>query len=505
MELNKRFYKKYSLSTKITALIVCTACVLGLLAIAINYRIYCNELEDLSERQCNSMISFVERKLQPNELNSFLQNGIQTDRYLSLKSELETLLSSFSDITYLYVYKIDEEGCHVIFDCDTPELQGESLGTVIDYDPAFEQYMDDLLQGKDIPPVISNDLYGWLLTVYRGVYDRSGQCVAYIGVDVSMEELRSERYIFIIRIISLLTGATILITAFSIWFAQRRIVSPINALSVAAGSFAYDTELERKKTAERMQQLHFQTGDEIENLYSSVTKMMTDVVHYIEQLDVQSRDIAEQASVIEEMQDNIILTFANLIESRDGKTGDHVRHTATYVRVIGGELLKEGLYPDVLGQQYLTDMVKAAPMHDVGKICVSDAILNKPGRLTPEEFSIIKQHTIVGRDILQDSFRRIESRNYLVRAMEMAAWHHEKWDGSGYPDGLRGEDIPLCARVMAVADVFDALISRRSYKEPYSFEKAVAIIRENRGTHFDPAVVDAFLASLDEIRKVREA
>ena len=504
MELHARFYKKHSLSSKITALIVVTACILGLLAVVISFRIYCESQQSRYETLCDGILDTSVLAVDGDMVNAYLKTGEDTPGYHTVERELQSILDSFSDIAYLYVYQIRSDGCHVLFDCDTPGLPGEALGAVIPTDASFAPYIDRLLAGKEIPPITSNDSYGWLMTVYRPVFDSDGKCVAYIGVDVAMTEVRAERYVFIIRIISLLTGATILIVGFAVWFAQRRIVYPINRLSLAAGQFAYNTETARAAAAEMMQGLHIQTGDEIETLYASMSKMMRDVVEYVQRMNEQRLDIARKAAFIEDLQDNIIMTFADMIENRDQCTGEHVRHTAAYVRIIGTELLRRGDYPDVLTADYLADMVKSAPLHDVGKIRVPDCILNKPGRLTPEEYAQIKLHTTAGRAILQEAFGGMQGKNYLAIATEMATWHHEKWDGSGYPDGLSGEAIPLCARVMAVADVFDALVSRRSYKEPYAFDDACVIIRDGAGRHFDPTVVDAFLHCAAEVRAVAE-
>ena len=163
---------------------------------------------------------------------------------------------------------------------------------------------------------------------------------------------------------------------------------------------------------------------------------------------------------------------------------------------------KKGYYADALTDEFISDVVNSAPLHDVGKIQVPDAILNKPGRLTDEEFAIMKTHTTAGRDILTEAIKLVPNSGYLNEARNLAAYHHEKWDGTGYPTGLAGEDIPLSARIMAVADVFDALVSKRSYKKPFSFEEAMQIITDGSGKHFDPLIVDAFVSAGDEVRKV---
>lgn len=193
------------------------------------------------------------------------------------------------------------------------------------------------------------------------------------------------------------------------------------------------------------------------------------------------------------MQSGMITLMAEIVENRDDNTGGHIRRTAAYVEQIANELKKQGAYPEILSDRYMKDMVVAAPLHDIGKIHIPDAVLNKPGRLSDEEFAIMKTHTTAGEELLEHAREELGESGYLNTAIEMAAYHHEWWNGRGYPYGISGEEIPLCARIMAVADVFDALTSKRCYKDAMPLEKAYAIIREESGTHFDPAVAEAFL------------
>lgn len=198
------------------------------------------------------------------------------------------------------------------------------------------------------------------------------------------------------------------------------------------------------------------------------------------------------------MQSGMITFMAEVVENRDDNTGGHIRRTAEYVAGIAKELKTQGKYSDILTDRYISDMVIAAPLHDIGKIHIPDAVLNKPGRLTEEEFEVMKTHTTAGEELLIHAKAELGESEYLNMAVEMAAYHHEWWNGKGYPYGISGEEIPLCARIMAVADVFDALTSKRCYKSAMPSEKAYAIIREESGTHFDPAVVEAFFAAEGE-------
>ena len=158
--------------------------------------------------------------------------------------------------------------------------------------------------------------------------------------------------------------------------------------------------------------------------------------------------------------------------------------------------------PNILTPEMQERMYKAAPLHDIGKIKISDVVLNKPGKLTPEEFEVIKTHAESGGEIIEKTLTDIESDSYLKVAREMALYHHEKWNGTGYPYHLSGEDIPLCARIMAVVDVFDALTSKRVYKDAFPVEKAFRILEESSGSHFDPKIVGTFLAHKEEVTQV---
>lgn len=201
------------------------------------------------------------------------------------------------------------------------------------------------------------------------------------------------------------------------------------------------------------------------------------------------------------MQSGLITFMAEVVENRDDNTGGHIKRTAEYVECITKELRRHGTYSDILTDRYASDMVVAAPLHDIGKIHIPDAVLNKPGKLTEEEFEIMKTHTTAGEELLTHAKAELGESGYLNTAVEMAAYHHEWWNGKGYPYGISGEEIPLCARIMAVADVFDALTSKRCYKNAMPLEKAYAIIKEESGTHFDPAVVEAFFAASENMIK----
>ena len=216
-------------------------------------------------------------------------------------------------------------------------------------------------------------------------------------------------------------------------------------------------------------------------------------------------EIEKRVREIAAVQDVSILALTSLAEKRDSETGNHLRRTQRYVKTLAQQLRLLPKYAHKLDDKTIEMLYKSAPLHDIGKVGIPDSILLKPGKLTPQEMVIMKTHTTLGRDAIQQAEEMLGTpAEYLRIAKEIAYSHQEKWDGSGYPEGFKGEEIPLSARLMSLADVYDALISRRVYREKMATEAVEKIILEGRGTHFDPDVVDAFVQRADEFRRISE-
>ncbi|NEX21938.1 two-component system response regulator [Thiorhodococcus mannitoliphagus] len=217
-------------------------------------------------------------------------------------------------------------------------------------------------------------------------------------------------------------------------------------------------------------------------------------------------EVSRQVDQVLQLQAASIHVMVSLAEFRDEETGNHIRRTQGYVRLLGRWMLEQGIYPERLTVASVDQIAQAAPLHDVGKIAIPDHILLKPERLTPEEFAVMKTHATRGFEILEQARKSMgEDNPLLIYASEITRYHHERWDGSGYPEGLSGESIPLSARLMAVADVYDALRSSRPYKKPFTHEVSSNLIAEGSNTHFDPKVVDAFMAVQDEFAEIAES
>lgn len=219
------------------------------------------------------------------------------------------------------------------------------------------------------------------------------------------------------------------------------------------------------------------------------------------QQDIQAELVAKQ-NTISDMQEHIISGLANLIENRDMETGGHITRTSMYVKMLAEFARSDDVYTDRLTDDYISLIVSLAPLHDIGKIVVSDSILKKPGRLDADEFELMKAHAKLGGAVVREVLNGITDEEYLSFASDIATYHHERWDGSGYPKGLAGEDIPLSARIMAIADVFDALISERCYKKAIPAGEAFEIIAEESGNHFDPKLVSVFLAHKESFARI---
>ena len=495
--VDKNAVRRRSLRTKVTLLIAGLLLFVAVAVTMISISLYKGAVVADRTELADGVALLSAEMFDADLVPEFLEKGESAEGYLESEAALSRIVAAHEDISYIYVYQIREDGCHVVLDPDTAAGPGSDPGEIIGFDDAFLAVLPQLLAGEPIEPIISNESYGWLLSVYHPVFDSRGQCQCYVGVDVSMDRLQITERLFMVKIISLFLGFTMLVTALAIWLAENGLIRPINAIAAATTAFARRSSDAHREGLSGIEALDIHTGDEIENLYLAVRSTTREVVDNI-------TDIQKKNEQITRLQSGLIMVLADMVESRDKCTGNHVRNTASYVQLILSRMKKDGLYPELLTDEYIKDVVNSAPLHDVGKIKVSDTLLNKPGKLTEEEYAAMQQHTVAGGEIIDSAIELVTDNSslYLNEAKKLTLYHHERWDGRGYPFGIKGEEIPLSARVMAVADVFDALVSRRSYKESFPFEKAVDIIREGSGSHFDPKVVNAFLAAQDEVRRV---
>ena len=219
--------------------------------------------------------------------------------------------------------------------------------------------------------------------------------------------------------------------------------------------------------------------------------------------ELQDR-VQQQVQQISSAQLGAIFAMSKLAESRDPETGEHLERMREYCKILSDHLAREPKYHLMIDGEFIENIYAASPLHDIGKVGIVDSVLLKPGQLTAEEWIVMKTHPIIGAETLREVDRQHPGNSLIRMGIDIAESHHERWDGTGYPYGLKGDEIPLVARILALGDVYDALTSKRCYKEAFSHEKSSDILQENAGSHFDPDVVDAFLATEAEFQRIRE-
>ena len=489
--------RKMSLRTKLILLLSLVFVAMGVASLLISAFLYRDYTQKENVDFAKGTSRMVANMIDPEKVDEFISIGEDAPGYLETKQRLANVKDSNPVIAFIYVYKAEEDGFHVVFDVDTEEYPGDPPGFVTEINEEYGDIRMNLLAGEDVEPVETTDRWGHLITVLTPVRDAHGNTVCYAGADISMTTIYRNERDFLTKLVLLFIGFFILSMAVAMWISDYNIILPINSMAISASKFAYDDEDALGDNVDRIRKLDIHTGDEIENMYQALSKTTEDSEHYVNALRTKTETISQ-------MQNALIMVLADMVESRDESTGDHVRKTAAYTRIIMEHLKKLGYYTDQLTDEFIYNVENSAPLHDIGKIAVSDVILNKPGKLTEEEFAKMKTHTTAGSEIIEQVISTVPDSAYLKEAKNLAEFHHEKWNGKGYPHGLSGEDIPLSARIMAVADVFDALVSERCYKKAFTFEDAMDIIRKDTGTHFDPKVAEAFLSAEMEVRQVAE-
>ena len=473
--------------------------VLGVVSVRLNYE---NEKKEGLEQVVNAA-ELTSKLLDCKYFDEFLRRGTIVSeygdsQYIKYNNELLALNESFPGLESLCVYEIRQEDCYVIF--DTSE-DFQKSGRIGEKGILGEQYKDnkpDFVAGNDIPVKEIRTQYGIFLEKIMPMKDANGNTTHYyIAATINMKQ--SDNFIrgYIIKGLMVFSGFLALSLAFGFWLSDYYLIYPIGSLEKSIDGFmkGIDDQEKLDESVKNLQKLNIRTNDEVEKLYNSICEMGYGTAEHM-------RNIRMLAKSNEKMQSGLIITMADMVENRDSDTGAHVQKTAAYVRIILEGLRRNGYYSEKLTDKYISDVIMSAPLHDIGKISVPDSVLNKPGKLTAEEYEIIKTHTTAGKKILENAINKVEGESYLKEARNMAAYHHERWDGKGYPEGLHGQVIPLSARVMAVADVFDALASPRVYKPAFPIEKALEIIEEGSGTQFDPKCVEVFMESITEVKSV---
>lgn len=494
-----------SLQTRVFIILIIMSVAIVLIMAYICLNLYASEYEKRSVENAWGTAYVAAEFIDVDKIDSYVNEGRDAEGYIETERILQKVSFNSESVSYLYVVRILHDRVQFIFDVFNPSSADMKTHTFMpgetsEFEEAFLPYIDDLHAGLRVGPITS-DTEDWddVISVYYPVRNASGKTMCYVCADVSVPFMTSYIIAFVLRVIMVMSGFIALIIAYGFSKSNVFITYPITTITSVTNRFVRDVADEDisvlNDDVRQLRKVNVRTGDEVQDLYNSLVSLTGNVTD-------QLWEIRHYAEAVEKMQNGLIITMADMVENRDSDTGAHIQKTAEYVRIIVNGLKRKGYYAEKLTSKYMSDVVMSAPLHDVGKINISDAILNKPGKLSDEEYEIMKTHTTLGRNLLEKAISTISGENYLKEARNMAAYHHEKWDGSGYPEGLHGEVIPLSARIMAVADVFDALSSKRVYKPAFPLNQALEIISNGAGTEFDPKCVEVFMDSLDEVKRV---
>ena len=497
----KRSYTGVSIRQQMTLMIAVMSFSVAVIVGGTGLRLYGKNARAEFRKSAYDTAKAASNIIDADRIRDYMQEGRDAKGYKETEDLLYYIWKSASDVEYLYVLTIDDDYVTFVFDVEDRENEDEIMpfepGEKVPVEDAFRPYMPALLAGEEIEPVESDGAWDWLVTAYYPVRNNEGKTVCYVGADASLNYFAGYMEDFSFRVLLIIAGFLALIIAYGLWISGIYYVYPLESMTETIGGLIEAGTDQKKLDAavKNIRKLDISTGGELEDLYREICDMASNQAE-------QLRSVRKLADSTARMQDGLIIIMADMVENRDSDTGAHVQKTAAYVNIIAEGLKRKGYYPEKLTEKFMSDVVRSAPLHDVGKINISDEVLNKPGKLTDEEFEIMKTHTIAGRQIIENAISTMEGDSYLKEARNMAGYHHERWDGKGYPEGLHGEVIPLSARIMAVADVFDALTSPRVYKPAFPLEKALSIIEEGKGTQFDPKCVEVFMESLDDVKVI---
>lgn len=492
------------LAFKIMIVDVVTVIAVGAAVFGVSATLYKEESYNSFGELTKAYATTAEQLFDPEQIDSFIANGEADPNYQEMLDKVYHFYTTSSDnVEYVYVYQMikkdGENYCRTIFDAEQVDNEEVQYGMEIAFDDYFQSLADTLFDENNldvIGPLVGHDSYGWLMTIYQPLKNASGKKVAYLGIDVNMANVVRDIRYFDTKITSLLIGILLLLTGITYVAIDFLIIQKVVGLEEQTHNFSKVHPTEWLTSEEYKNRAVIRSGDELENLSNAVTSSQESICD-------DFKKIEEQTKALLKLEKNIIFVMANMVEERDKCTGDHIIKTQYYTGLIVTKLYNDHLYPEIVDEEYVKNLITAAPLHDVGKIKISDVILNKPGKLTDEEFELMKNHVVEGGKLIAQTLKDVTGNSYLNIAKDVATYHHERWDGRGYMNHLKGEEIPLAARIMAIADVFDALVSKRSYKEPFTYEKALEIMKEESGTHFDPYLMEVFLS--DEIQdKVKE-
>lgn len=476
---------------------VFTSVILGVVSARVNYE----ESKTRGKEMAADIAKYAASTMEPKFFEGFTATNAKVYEYRDVKyiqynDMLLSLKKSIPLIGRLSVYYVKGDSIYAIFDTDDRYQISGTVGEKLERDKMPEDLISFITQveGEDVREKVG--VYKDKITSFEKV-PVSDKTSFYVGTEVSLESYGMFLKRYATKMILTFSGFFALILAGGFTLAAHNLVYPIGVLEKSIDRFmeSIEDQDELDESVRELEKIDIRTNDELERLYNSICQMANTAAE-------QMRSVMTLAKSNEQMQAGLVATMADIVENQNIDSKAHIQKTTAYVRIILQGLKRKGYYAEKLTLKYMGDVEMSTPLYDIGKIKIPDYILNKPDELSDEEFEIMKTHTTEGRKILDNTISSMRGENYLKEARNMAAYHHERWDGKGYPEGLHGEVIPLSARVMAIADVFDAITSKRVYKSANSYQEALDVILEGSGTKFDPKCVEAFADSFGEVKNI---
>lgn len=474
--------KKTSLRTHFYAVIILTAVILSAVTVFTSNLLYRasqhSRCENVSRTVAQTVSSFVKNS----DLQGYV-NGMNSVEYIETNNKIRRLAKSVPDIVCIDLYNMTENGMQTVFDTQSDDIKG-GLGKVYDYDRNWAKYKSEFLTGENVSDaqiLISEGM----AVMYCVPFEKNDDGYTYICVGITQSKLTAERMRFM-KYTSLIIILTACVTVIcSLWIFRRRVTKPLKKIMLLTERAATEND---EALIYDILNTNVNVSNELENIYKSLLKIYTSKTRLM-----SAASAADEKSV---------KAIISLIKRMDNFTALHLDNSLQYVILIVNELRKTDKYKSIISEDDLRDLIFAAPLHDIGKLAVPKSIVDKPARLTDEEYEIMKKHSTLGAMIIDEAFLKNSDESYLQLAREIALYHHERWDGGGYPEGISGEDIPIAVRIVSIADVFDALVSKRSYKEAYSFDKSFDIIVSESGKFFDPDIIDVLIGAKSKMRKI---
>lgn len=477
--------RKITVRLKFGIIIVMVAVLLCVATIGAAYYIYAQTAEtrfsNLTENVAQTVSGFLKNK----DMDVYL-NGGDTVGYIETNNKIKNLKANIPDLYCIGVYKMTPDGMQVVFDTSSNDIKG-GMGKSIDYDSSWEPYKQSLLNGETIADAQILVNSGMALMYCMPVEGFKGDNPVYVCAGVAKDVVNAEVNAFVRFNRIAIIGVTVFLLLVCVVLFEKRIIVPVLRICARVNEATGRADSEYIYTIVGSD---LRTGNELENIYKGLLKIYTSKSRVFNAVAKADESSAE--------------AIKSLIKRMDNFTASHLDNSLQYVMLIANELRKKEKFKKLISDKDMEDLMLAAPLHDIGKLVIPPEIIGKPGKLTDDEYEVMKKHSELGGKLIEELYLKNSDESYLHMAKEIAVHHHERWNGSGYPSGLKGEEIPVCVRIMAIADVFDALVSERVYKPAYSFDKSFEMVVNDSGKFFDPEIIDSFIDIKERLREVHQ-